>query len=187
MYLIVGLGNPGARYFNTRHNIGFSVVDIVAAQWNLSFASTEQQALVVETVHWQSRIMLVKPGTYMNASGAAVCALADIHAIPPARILVIHDDIDLPLGRIKIVAGGGAGGHKGISSLINCLGTNKFPRIKIGIGRPQDATPVVDHVLSRFTAAEQAVLADNMERLVLGIRLFVEKGIMAAMNHSNRL
>jgi PTH1 family peptidyl-tRNA hydrolase len=186
MYLIVGLGNPGERYLNTRHNIGYSVVDSVAAQFNLAFTEAEQQALVIEAVLWQSRIMLVKPVTYMNASGAAVGALAETYAIPPARILVIHDDIDLPLGRIKVVAGGGAGGHKGITSIMNRLGTNKFPRIKIGIDRPQEATPVVDYVLSRFTAEEHAVLAENMELLLEGIKKFIEKGIMAAMNHINR-
>ena len=185
MYLIVGLGNPGERYFGSRHNIGFSVVDILAAQDNRAFTRTEQQALVIETVLWQSRIMLAKPLTSMNGSGAAVGALAELHAIPPDRILVIHDDIDLPLGRIKIVAGGGAGGHKGVSSIINRLGTNTFPRIKIGIGRPRDATPVVDYVLSRFTAEEHTALAAHMDFLVQGIRLFLEKGIVAAMNHIN--
>ena len=187
MDLIVGLGNPGARYLYTRHNIGFAVVESIAAQCKLTFTDTEHQALAGETILWQSPVILVKPLTYMNASGEAVSALAELYAIASDRILVIHDDIDLPLGRVKIVAGGGAGGHKGISSIINHLGTNKFPRIKIGIGRPQDATPVVDYVLSRFTAEEQAVMADTMDLLLQGVRLFLEKGIMAAMNHVNRL
>jgi len=187
MYLIVGLGNPGERYFNTRHNIGFSVVDSVAAHFNLSITRSEKQALLIETVLWQSRVILAKPLTYMNASGAAVGALAELYAIPPARILVIHDDIDLPLGRIKIVAGGGAGGHKGVLSISNSLGANTFPRIKIGVGRPPDAASVVDYVLSRFTAEEQVVLAGKMDLPLQGIRLFLERGIMAAMNQINRL
>ena len=187
MYLIVGLGNPGERYSNTRHNIGFSVVDSVAAHFNLTITRTEQHALVLETVLWRSRVVLAKPLTYMNASGAAVGALAEMYAVSPDRILVIHDDIDLPLGRIKIVASAGAGGHKGVSSLSNRLGTNKFPRIKIGVGRPPDGIPVVDYVLSRLTAEEQMVLADNMDLLLQGIRLFLEKGVLAAMNQINRL
>ena len=187
MYLIVGLGNPGEKYVGSRHNVGFSFLDALAGKNNLVFRLSPQQALVTETVLWQTRLVLAKPMTYMNASGMAVASLIDRYALTPERILVIHDDIDLAPGRIKIVAGGGAGGHRGVSSLIECLGTNEFSRIKIGVGRPLDATPVEQYVLSRFEADEQTVLADTMELLGKGVRLFVERGIAAAMNHINSL
>jgi PTH1 family peptidyl-tRNA hydrolase len=187
MYLIVGLGNPGQKYVGSRHNTGFSFLDYLASRYNLVFRESPQQALVTETVLWQTRLILAKPMTYMNASGMAVVSLIDRYASAPEGILVIHDDIDLALGRIKIVASGGAGGHRGVSSLIECLGTNEFSRIKIGVGRPLDATPVEQYVLSRFEADEQTVLADTMELLGKGVRLFVERGIAAAMNHINSL
>jgi len=187
MYLLVGLGNPGEKYAGSRHNIGFSFLDYLAGKYNLVFRLSAQQALVIETVLWQTRLILAKPITYMNASGMAVASLADRYTLAPERILVIHDDIDMALGRIKIVAGGGAGGHRGVSSLIDSLGTKEFPRIKIGVGRPMGASPVEQYVLSRFEADEQAVLADKMELLVKGVRLFVEKGAGAAMNQINSL
>ncbi len=187
MYLLAGLGNPGEKYAGSRHNIGFSFLDYLAGKNNLVFRISAQQTLVIETVLWQTRLILAKPTTYMNASGVAVASLADRHALAPERILVIHDDIDLALGRIKIVAGGGAGGHRGVSSLIDSLATREFPRIKIGVGRPLDATPVEQYVLSRFEADELAVLADKMELLVEGVRLFVKRGTAAAMNHINSL
>jgi PTH1 family peptidyl-tRNA hydrolase len=187
MYLLAGLGNPGEKYAGSRHNIGFSFLDYLAGKNNLVFRVSPQQMLVIETVLWQTRLIMAKPTTYMNASGVAVASLVDRYALAPERILVIHDDIDLALGRIKIVAGGGAGGHRGVSSLIDSLGTREFPRMKIGVGRPLDATPVENYVLSRFEAAELAVLADKMELLVEGVRLFVKRGAAAAMNHINSL
>ena len=187
MYLLAGLGNPGEKYAGSRHNIGFSFLDYLAGKNNLVFRVSPQQALVIETVLWQTRLILAKPTTYMNASGVAVASLVDRHVLAPERILVIHDDIDLALGRIKIVAGGGAGGHRGVSSLIDSLGTREFPRMKIGVGRPLDATPVENYVLSRFEADELAVLADKMELLVEGVRLFVKRGTAVAMNHINSL
>jgi PTH1 family peptidyl-tRNA hydrolase len=187
MYLIVGLGNPGEKYVGSRHNVGFSFLDSLAGKNNLVFRVSPQQALVTETLLWQTRLVLAKPTTYMNASGMAVASLIDRYELTPERILVIHDDIDLALGRIKVVARGGAGGHRGVLSLIDSLGTKEFSRIKIGVGRPLDTTPVEQYVLTRFEADERQVLADTMVLLGKGVRLFVERGIAAAMNHINSL
>ena len=187
MYLIVGLGNPGEKYVGSRHNVGFSFLDSLAGKNNLVFRVSPQQALVTETLLWQTRLVLAKPTTYMNASGMAVASLIDRYELTPERILVIHDDIDLALGRIKVVARGGAGGHRGVLSLIDSLGTKEFSRIKIGVGRPLDTTPVEQYVLARFEADERQVLADTMVLLGKGVRLFVERGIAAAMNHINSL
>jgi len=187
MYVIVGLGNPGDKYTDSRHNIGFSFLDFLASKYNLTFRAAPQQALVAETILWQTRVVLIKPTTYMNASGIAVASLADRLTVAPERILVIHDDIDLALGRVKIVARGGPGGHRGVSSLINSLGTNEFTRVKVGVGRPLDATPVEQYVLSQFGIDEQAVLATKMELLVESVRWVIEKGTAAAMNHINSL
>ena len=186
MYLIVGLGNPGLQYVDTRHNVGFMLLDYLANDSNESFAESKWKALIAKTIIWDESIVFLKPQTYMNASGTAVAAVAQYYKLPNANILVVHDDLDLPLGRIKIVSGGGAGGHKGVLSCIDHLGTRNFPRIKIGIGRPAAPIPPEKYVLSRFGSDEHEVITQKMEVAVEGIRIFVQQGISAVMNVLNQ-
>jgi PTH1 family peptidyl-tRNA hydrolase len=186
MYLIVGLGNPGLQYIDTRHNIGFMLLDYLAKGSKVSFLESKWKALIAKTIIWDESVVFLKPQTYMNASGTAVAAVAQYYKMSNANILVIHDDLDLALGRIKIVSGGGAGGHKGVLSCIDHLGTRNFPRIKIGIGRPAAPIPPEKYVLSRFGSDEHEVITQKMEVAVEGIRIFVQQGISAVMNVLNQ-
>lgn len=186
-FLLIGLGNPGVKYRNTRHNAGFLVVDYFALQHNLSYGDVSLQAYIAEGQIHQTQAVVAKPQTYMNASGQAVILLVEKYKIEPDHILLIHDDIDLPFGRVKMTAGGGAGGHKGVLSIIECLGTNTFPRLKFGIGRPQDKTPIEQYVLAPFTDDENILITARMKDITKGIVHFFEKGIISAMNFINSL
>lgn len=186
MYLIVGLGNPGLQYADTRHNVGFMMLDYLANDSNVSFSESKWKALTAKTIIWDEQVVLLKPQTFMNASGTAVVAVAQYYKISPDDIIVIHDDLDISLGRIKIVSGGGAGGHKGVRSCIDLLGTKDFPRIKIGIGRPAAPIPPEKYVLSRFGPDEHAVITRKMAVAVEGARIFMQQGISAAMNAMNQ-
>jgi PTH1 family peptidyl-tRNA hydrolase len=186
MHLIVGLGNPGLQYVGTRHNVGFMLLDYLAQESNVSFAESKWKALVAKTVIWDESVVLLKPETFMNASGTAVAAVAQYYKLSTDNIIVIHDDLDLPLGRIKIISGGGAGGHKGIRSSIEYLGTKNFPRIKIGIGRPSTPIPPEKYVLARFGPDELEVIKQRMAVVVEGIKILVQQGISAAMNAVNQ-
>jgi len=192
LYIVVGLGNPGRQYAATRHNTGFIFLDYLAAKNNLTFSASRWKAELANDTRWQVKLILAKPETFMNLSGPAVARLADYYKLSPENIVVIHDDIDLPLGKIKAVAKGGSGGHKGISSIIESLGTDKFPRIKIGIDRPQEKpgeeTIAVDsYVLAKFSNEERALIDEKLPLLEAGLRLLVTEGTAAAMNMINGL
>jgi peptidyl-tRNA hydrolase, PTH1 family len=189
-YLIAGLGNPGPTYENTRHNVGFQVVDAIARSQGLSPDQNKWDAFYCRGTFWGGRVFLVKPQTFMNLSGKAVARFADFFKISPSRILVIHDDLDMHSGRVKLVATGGAGGHNGIRSLIQCLGTKDFFRLKYGIGRPgqngiHPDIPVERFVLTSFAAAEQTLLDERMGVLAEGVQTFVTSGAQQAMNILN--
>jgi PTH1 family peptidyl-tRNA hydrolase len=189
-HLIVGLGNPGANYQQTRHNVGFVVVDALVRKWGGTFSSEKWQAWSASTFVQGSRVYVIKPTTFMNLSGRAVVQYADFFRIPAANILVIHDDIDMAPGRLKLVFNGGAGGHNGIRSIAQCLATSEFPRLKIGIGRPgKDGVhaeiPVERFVLSPLADEEANLLAERFDTIDSGIRLLLDKGLPAAMNLLN--
>ena len=186
MHLIVGLGNPGDTYQGTRHNIGFQVLDSLAEGHNISFVDSKWQAKVAKTSVWGYPVILVKPETYMNESGRSVGQIASYYRIPPQDIIVLHDDLDLDLARIKVVFDRGAGGHNGIISLISHLGSRQFVRIRIGIGRPSSPMPIKNFVLARFLAEEQAIICQQMETIQQAIRLVLEKGPLSAMSMANR-
>jgi PTH1 family peptidyl-tRNA hydrolase len=185
MFLLVGLGNPGSQYDGSRHNIGFMVLDYLAAQNDLAFVDSKWQALQVRTVLWQESAILFKPQTFMNLSGTAVAALANYFKIAADRVIVVHDDLDLGLGRIRIAAGGGDGGHKGIRSIISSLGTRDFPRLKVGIGRPSLPIPPDKYVLSKFAQDELELISHQLPLIEEGLQLLVQDGIAAAMNAVN--
>ncbi|HBT96477.1 MAG TPA: aminoacyl-tRNA hydrolase [Desulfobulbaceae bacterium] len=190
--IIVGLGNPGARYENTRHNVGFMVVAELARRWNCPLISGKWRALSGQT-QWQGRqIVLLQPQTFMNLSGTAVREVTRFYKIPAERLLVIHDDLDMAFARLKLVRGGGAGGHKGIISLSQELGETSFYRLKIGIGRPgagnvPAAMPVDHFVLAPFPAEELAVLNERLDTIILGIEDWARGWPDKAMNRLNAI
>ena len=189
-HLIVGLGNPGANYQQTRHNVGFVVVDALVRKWGGTFSSEKWQAWSASTFVQGNRVYVIKPATFMNLSGRAVLQYADFFRISAANILVIHDDIDMAPGRLKLVFNGGAGGHNGIRSIAQCLATNGFPRLKIGIGRPgkdgiHPEIPVERFVLSPLADEEANVLTERIDTIDAGIQLLLDKGLPAAMNLLN--
>ena len=186
MYLIVGLGNPGRQYAGTRHNVGFMALDYLAGQNNLTFSDSKWQARVAKDVLWQESVVLLKPQTFMNSSGTAVAQAAHYYKIQPENIIIIHDDLDMEFGRLKIVSGGGDGGHKGIRSIIEHLHTKEFPRIKFGIGRPLSPVLPEKYVLAKFDAAQKETVENKMGILYEGIRIFLQQDITAAMTVINR-
>jgi len=186
MYLIVGLGNPGRQYGGTRHNVGFMMLDHLAAKNNLSFADSRWKASIAKIIIWDEPVILLKPETYMNSSGSAVAQAAHFYKVQPANIIIIHDDLDMEFGRVKIVSGGGDGGHKGIRSITEHLGTKDFPRIKIGIGRPPAPVLPEKYVLGKFSSGEKELLVQKMSVVSEGLRIFLQQGIAAAMTVINQ-
>lgn len=159
VWLVAGLGNPGGEYERTRHNVGFRVLDRLAGELGgATFKRGKASAVVAETRDGDARVILVKPTTYMNLSGQAVGPLAKYYKAPPERIVAVHDEIDLPFGRLQVKIGGGSAGHNGIKSLVSSLGTNEFVRVRIGVGRPDGRKEAADHVLDAFSKAEEKEL-----------------------------
>lgn len=187
---MVGLGNPGPDYVTTRHNIGFVVLDHFADEKGLRIDSEKWKGLYCRERVGSTSLFLLQPQTYMNRSGECVLRFCDYFKIIPSQVLVVHDDLDLPLGKIKLVRNGGPGGHNGIKSIIQHLGTKDFPRLKIGIGRPQasdncSSIPVDRYVLSQFSPAETKVINERLVLIIEAIDLFIDKGIAIAMNDIN--
>lgn len=183
--LIVGLGNPGREHAGNRHNAGFQCIDRLAEAHGMSFTRRQARARAAQGEIGGHRVLLVKPQTFMNGSGEAVGQLARFYKIPPANVLVLYDDLDLPLGTIRLRPGGGAGGHRGMRSIIQHLDTEDFHRLRLGIGRPPGAMDPVDYVLNDFTADERADMELAFERAVAAIECFLGEGIDAAMNAFN--
>lgn len=188
--MIVGLGNPGSKYEKTRHNVGFLVIDALAREHGVTLNLKKWDGLHCRISIAGKRIYLLKPQTFMNRSGTPVARFADFFKIPNDHILVLHDDLDMHPCRLKFVATGGPGGHNGIRSLIQCLGTKDFFRLKIGIGRPGQNNihadiPVERFVLASPTESEKQLLEDRMDVLLKGIQEFIEFGDQKAMNLLN--
>lgn len=185
--LVVGLGNPGVRYHETRHNIGFLALDFVASRSGLSFVSSSLlSGEVAEYSETIKTVRFLKPTTFMNLSGKSVLAAVEEQRLPPACLLVVHDDLDLEFGRIKIAVDRGSGGHNGVQSIIDALQSKAFVRLRCGIGRPRDEMPVVDYVLTSFSSREKVQLPFVLEKIEKAIALIVEKGVVQAMNTVNR-
>jgi PTH1 family peptidyl-tRNA hydrolase len=182
--LIVGLGNPGRKYAGNRHNVGFQCLDRLAEAWGLSFSNRKHKALLAHGEIVGLKTTLAKPQTFMNLSGEAVERLARFYDLPPEGLLVIYDDLDLPLGKIRLRPEGGSGGHRGMNSIIEHLGTGGFPRLRVGIGRPVHGDPV-DYVLSDFAPDERLAIEDAYERAISAVEFWLAEGIVAAMNRYN--
>ena len=191
MKLIVGLGNPGKTYSRNRHNVGFQCLNYFARLHSIHFFHRQCHARVGVGKISGEKLVLARPGTFMNLSGKSVACLVHKHKIPLSDLLVIYDDLDLPLGKIRLRQSGSSGGHKGMNSIISTLGSEGFPRIRVGIGRPQvdgqslseDVT--VNYVLSDFSRQEQAMIKPVITRVSKAIDCFLTQGITAAMNKFN--
>ncbi len=182
--LIVGLGNPGSEYERTRHNVGFDVLDELAGRHRTAFKNhAKWKAKAAKIADVGGGLLLAKPITFMNLSGWAVRELASFHKLAPSDLLVISDDADLPLGRLRIRASGSAGGHNGLKSIIEELGTEEFPRLRIGVGR--QAGGLRNHVLGRFAPDEQPLIDEAVKKAADAAEMFVNENILAAMNRYN--
>jgi PTH1 family peptidyl-tRNA hydrolase len=183
-FLIAGLGNPGREYRENRHNIGFMLVDRLAQRLEVTFSRTQSQALVTDGRYQNHKIILVKPQTYMNNSGQAVGGLVKFHKLPLANLLVAYDDVDLPFGAIRMKTSGGSAGQKGMKSIIQRLGTQDFPRLRLGIGRPPGRMEAAAYVLQDFDNPEELELF--LERAADAALAFISDGIEQAMTVYNR-
>jgi PTH1 family peptidyl-tRNA hydrolase len=186
MKLIVGLGNPGPEYRDTRHNVGFLVADELAARWRVPDSWREKfGALHIRTTVGDEAVIVAKPLTFMNLSGQAVAGLAGFYKIEPADVLVVTDDVALPLGRLRARPEGGAGGHNGLKSIIQHLGTQAFPRVRVGVGRGDDRRDLADHVLGRFEAGERDTVSAAVLRAADAAERFLADGIERVMSAFN--
>ena len=181
--LVVGLGNPGPQYVKTRHNIGFMVADLLAARIGASFKVHKKSGAEVITGRLAGApVVLAKPRCYMNESGRQVGPLAKFYSVPPARIVVIHDELDIDFGRIRLKVGGGEGGHNGLRSVASALGSKDFQRVRIGVGRPPGRKDPAAFVLEAFTAAERAEVPTICEQAADATELLIAQGLEPAQN-----
>ena len=184
MKVVVGLGNPGGRYAGTRHNVGFDVIDYLAEAPHAGRFQSRFQAQVAELSEPPHKLLLVKPETFMNLSGRSVRQLVDFYQVPLDELLVVCDDINLPLGRLRVRARGTHGGHNGLRDIQAHLGTTEYSRLRIGVGAP-DGSELVDHVLGRFQPGEKAVIREAIETAAQAAMVWVAQGTEACMNQYN--
>jgi PTH1 family peptidyl-tRNA hydrolase len=184
-YLIIGLGNPGREYKDTRHNIGFMLIDLLAERLNARGMKVQSKAIVISSLYEERKIILAKPQTYMNLSGQSVQGLLNFYKIPFENLLVAHDDLDIPFGTIRIRPTGGPGGQRGMADTIEQLGTKDFPRLRLGISRPPGRMQAKDYVLQNFSKDEQKLLPEILSRASDAALEFVMNGLNMAMNKFN--
>jgi len=184
-FIFVGLGNPGREYENTRHNIGFAVIQRLAQRWKIDLARYRFKALTGDGAARDKRVALVMPQTYMNNSGTAVGSFVRFYKISLDHLVVINDDLDLPFGSIRIRKSGGSAGQKGMQSIINRLGSETFPRLRVGIGRPPGRMDAVDYVLKKFKAADEELLNQVLDTCADAMEVFLADGIEKAMTLYN--
>ena len=185
MYVIVGLGNPGKQYENTRHNVGFNVIDILAKEYDISVTKIKHKALIGEGRIGSEKVLLVKPQTYMNLSGETLIDIYNYYKVDMDKIIVIYDDIDLEVGKIRIRKKGSGGTHNGMRSIIKCLGSNEFPRVRVGVSKPLPGQDLANFVLSRFRKEEQDNLETGLEKSYRSVEAIVKENLDVAMNKYN--
>ena len=184
-FLIAGLGNPGRRFERNRHNVGFMLLNRLSSRLGDNFGSVESKALVAKSSYLGERVILVKPQNYMNNSGAAISSLVRFYKVPLDNLLVAYDDVDLPLGTLRLRPSGGSAGQKGMQSIIERLGTEEFPRLRIGTGRPPGRMEAADYVLQDFPNDESDLLINTLDRAVEAVLTFLQYGLDRAMNSYN--
>jgi PTH1 family peptidyl-tRNA hydrolase len=182
--LVIGLGNPGSRYQGTRHNVGFDVVDLLAASPRAGEFRTRFDALVAELVEDEGKILLVKPQTFMNLSGRSVRQLVDFYQVPLDDLLVVCDDINLPLGKLRVRKRGTHGGHNGLRDIQSHLGTTEYARLRLGVDAPSEAD-TVDHVLGKFRPSERSVIEEAVREAAQAVAVWASRGVEACMNQYN--
>jgi len=183
--LIVGLGNPGREYRQSRHNVGFMAVDQLAAKLDIRMSRVQSRAIVGMGNHRDRKVILAKPQTFMNDSGKAVSSLMHYYKLPIDNLMVIHDDIDLPFGVLRIRPAGGSAGQKGVASIIERIGTQDYSRMRIGVGRPPGRKAAANYVLEDFSDDEQETLRAVFDQAVEAVLVFLDSGIDQAMNRFN--
>jgi PTH1 family peptidyl-tRNA hydrolase len=187
MFIIVGLGNPTAEYEGTRHNVGFDVIDAIADKYNISVTERKNRAFCGKGIIAGQRVILVKPQTYMNLSGESVRGVMDFYKLDPeTELLVIFDDVSLDVGQLRIRKKGSAGGHNGIKSIIQHLGTSNFQRIKVGVGEKPKDYDLADYVLGHFTKAEKETMQEGYKHAIQAVEMILQDEIDAAMNEFNK-
>lgn len=185
MKLIAGLGNPGRDYAGTRHNIGFGVITRISDQYRIPLTSKEHKAVCGKGMIGGEKVILAQPQTFMNLSGECIRSFADYYKIEPEDIIVAFDDISLEVGQIRIRRKGSAGGHNGIKNIIEHLGTNEFPRVKVGVGGKPEGGDLVRHVLGRFSKGDEKIIGEVLDFAVEAVEVIVSEGVDAAMNSFN--
>lgn len=185
MIVIVGLGNPGGKYSLTRHNVGFDVIDLVGKKLDIKVNKVKFKALIGEGTWGGQRIVLVKPSTYMNLSGESIRPLMDFYKLDPRDLMIVLDDIDIEFGTLRIKKKGSAGTHNGLKSIISHIGTDQFPRLKIGIGQKPPHYDLADFVLSKFSKSERIIIDEAIANAADAIDEFIIRGIDSAMNKYN--
>lgn len=187
MKVIIGLGNPGKKYEDTRHNAGFMAIDKISDKWGIPVTQNKFRALVGEGRIEGEKVLLVKPQTYMNLSGESVAEVLKFYKLIPDDLVVIYDDLDLPTGQLRLREKGSAGGHNGIKSMIQHLGTQEFKRIKVGISRPEPGRSVSDYVLNTFPVAERADIQEAVGLAADACAMWTRESFLKVMNHYNSL
>lgn len=185
MYIIVGLGNPGKQYEHTRHNVGFEVIDILADRIGICIEEKKHKALCGRGILEGQKVVLAKPQTFMNLSGESVRAISDFYKVESKDIIIVYDDVSLEPGQLRIRGKGSAGGHNGIKNIIAHLGTQEFPRVKVGVGEKPKGMDLADYVLSRFAKEEQDTMEEAFREAANAVAMMVRQDIDSAMNHFN--
>ena len=184
-YLLIGLGNPGREYANTRHNFGFMLIDRLAVRLNARGMKMQSKAIVTNAIDEERKLILAKPQTYMNLSGQSVQGLIHFYKLPLTNVMILSDDLDLPFGTIRIRASGGPGGQRGLSSILERLGTKDVPRLRLGIDRPPGRMDPANYVLQNFSRADMQAISEILDRAADATLEFVKNGLNSAMNKFN--
>lgn len=186
MYVIVGLGNPGDRYAQTKHNIGFITIDYLAEQHSIKMNKMKHKAIIGEGDMGGEKVLLVKPQTFMNLSGQSVMDIVNFYKVPAANLIVIYDDIDLPVGKVRIRPNGSSGTHNGMRNIIYLLRNQEFPRIRIGVGKQPDYMDLADYVMTKFNSEEKSLIEEAIKKSAATVEEIVKSGINNAMNKYNK-
>lgn len=186
MYVIVGLGNPGDRYAETKHNIGFITIDYLAEQHSIKMNKTKHKGIIGEGAMGGEKILLVKPQTFMNLSGQCVMDIVNFYKVPASNLIVIYDDIDLPVGKVRIRPNGSSGTHNGMRSIIYLINNQEFPRVRIGVGKQPEYMDLADYVMTKFNGEEKPLMEDAIKKSATAVEEIVKSGINIAMNKYNK-